>query len=170
MLFSFSGNAELNPYIFENLKANYYSFNLNGMSHPGSGCRFDFDKEDYQHLYQNLLDIVGVSRLSPILRKLHIILVNLFFQVGRENGGINLTPLDFKHNTTLYAFSVDGDMCNNYFSHGAQNGTVTFQINMKEATAAAMQLVICKERHSYYYSLVFSSENFFFQIKYTTSF
>ena len=42
--YSFSGNTELNPYIFENLKANYYSFNLNGMSHPGSGCRFDFTK------------------------------------------------------------------------------------------------------------------------------
>ena len=65
-------------------------------------------------------------------------------KVGRENGGINLTPLDFKTNTTLYAFSVDGDLCNNYLSHGAQTGTVTFQINMQEATPAAMQLVICK--------------------------
>ena len=75
-----------------------------------------------------------------------------FLKVGRENGGINLTPLDFKTNTTLYAFSVDGDLCNNYLSHGAQTGTVTFQINMQEATSAAMQLVICKNHtiHSYF--------------------
>ena len=71
-----------------------------------------------------------------------------------------MTPLDFKHNSTLYAFSVDGDLCNNYFSHGSQNGTVTFQINMKEATSAAMQLVICKERHSSYFLLVFQSKSF----------
>ena len=138
------------------------------MSHPGSGCRFDFEKEDYQHLYQNLLDIVGVS-IQKIIKKVHSILIILFFQVGRENGGINLTPLDFKHNTTLYAFSVDGDLCNNYFSHGSQNGTVTFQINMKEATSAAMQLVICKERHSSYFLLVFQLQSFF-QTKYMTSF
>ena len=44
----------------------------------------------------------------------------------------------------MYAFSVDGDLCNNYLSHGAQTGTITFQINMQDATSAAMQLVICK--------------------------
>ena len=81
--FSFSGNAKLNPYIFENLKANYYSFNLNGMSHPGSGSRFDFEKEDYQHLYQNLLDIVGVSRLK-IQKEVHSILVFLFSRLEEK--------------------------------------------------------------------------------------
>ena len=58
--------------------------------------------------------------------------------------GNDISPYEFKSLSSIFAFSVDGDLCNNYFSHGSQSGTITFQISMKEATAKAMQLVICK--------------------------
>ena len=59
---SFSGTLSTNPYIFENIKCNYFAFKVNGENYPATAYQPDFETKStkYYREYQALLDTIGV--------------------------------------------------------------------------------------------------------------
>lgn len=109
-----------NPFCFQHFGLNQINAHLNG--EPILTTPFYPKWEDFESIeqYRWLLDNIGLQ----------------------QNASNGITFEEFKSNTTFFAFDLSPDLCNSYYLHGIETGTIDLHLGFKTALTDNIMCII----------------------------
>ena len=108
---AYDGNRGKNPFVFENFDINNINILINGEPLNPSIFQPDFATGNYVREYRWMLDNIGLH----------------------QNGTNSISKEEFKNNSCFIPFDLSPDLCNNYYLHGVEQGTIDIQLGFKTA-------------------------------------
>lgn len=110
---AYDSNRAFNPFVFENFDLNYLNVYINGEPLCPSVFQPDFANDKFTREYQWFNDNIGLQHAG-------------------SNG---ITKEEFKANSCFFPFDLSPDWCNSVYLHGAENGSIDFDIGFKTGPA-----------------------------------
>lgn len=116
---AFDGGVNTNPFCFEHFGLNYMNIFINGEPLHPQAIKPDFDNNVYLPEYRWFLDNIGLH----------------------QNASNNISYEDFKSNSCFFPYDLSPDLCNSYYPHGSENGTIDISIAFKDTLKQNVTLV-----------------------------
>lgn len=120
----YDGNRAKNPFVFENFGLNFLNILLNGEPLNPSIFQPDFTTENYLREYRWMIDNIGLHQMSTN----------------------SISKSEFKSNSCFFPFDLSPDLCNSFYLHGIENGTIDIQLGF---SAPLTENIYCMMYASY---------------------
>lgn len=107
---AYDGNRAKNPFVFENFGLNYFNILINGEPLNPTVFQPDFTDGNFIREYRWFLDNIGLAMM---------------------NATNSISKDEFKSNSCFFPFDLTPDLCNSFYQHGSELGTVDIQLGFK---------------------------------------
>ena len=114
------GHLTKTPFLFKNFKNKYFNATISGEPIVPKVFQPDCSNKHVMREYKWFLDNIGCY----------------------DHVSVDITLEDFLSNTFLYAFDFSPDLCNNFYLHGTENGTLDFDIVFETALTENIHCIV----------------------------
>lgn len=116
----FDGDVASNPFYFNHQNLNYLNVFINGEPVHPKPIQPEWDTGKCIEQYRWFLDNVGLH----------------------QNFSNGLTFEEFTSNSCFFPYDMTPDLCNSYYSHGIENGTIDINLGFKAALTENITMII----------------------------
>lgn len=117
---AFDGDIAANPFFFQNFTLNYLNLFINGEPITPKAIMPQWDNGSVIKLYSWFLNNLGLH----------------------QNVSNAITMEEWKTNSCFFPFDLTPDLCNNYYGHGIENGTIDISLAFKTALTENVTVVL----------------------------
>lgn len=115
---AFDGDAKFNPFHFQHFDLNYMNVFVNGEPIHPKAIQPSWDA-DYLSQYRWFLDNIGLH----------------------QNFSNGITMEEFKSNSCFFTYDMSPDLCNGFYTHGLENGTIDINLGFKAALTKNVTMI-----------------------------
>lgn len=108
---SFDGDVTSNPFHFRHFDLNYMNIFINGEPIHPKAIQPSWTDDQFLQQYSWMLDNIGLH----------------------QNVSNGITMEEYKSNSCFFPYDMTPDLCNSYYSHGMDNGTIDISLSFKTA-------------------------------------
>jgi len=116
---SYDGSWKKNPFMFEPFGVSQLNVHINGVPIHPMPLQLKWDANEGVLEYTRFLNNIGLHQ-------------------NHSNG---ITIQDFKKNTALFCYDLSPDLCNSFYKHAPEEGTIDISLSFATATANNITIV-----------------------------
>ena len=116
---AYDGDITSNPFVFKHFDLNYFNVFINGDPIHPKAIQPKWDDGSCLKQYSWMLYNIGLH----------------------QNASNAITFEDFKSNSVFFPYDLTPDLCNSYYAHGVENGTIDVSLAFKNPIPANVMLL-----------------------------